>query len=127
MSQWRWGKAHVALSEHRPFGRVEPLARVFDIRVASPGDTFTVNAGRHNLRDDKQPFANRHAASMRALYDLSDLENSRFIHSTGQSGNLLSALYRNYAQRWVNVEYLPMRTGRAEVEKNRMGTLTLSP
>jgi penicillin amidase len=127
MSQWRWGKAHVALSEHRPFGRVEPLARVFDIRVASPGDTFTVNAGRHNLRDDKQPFANRHAASMRALYDLSDLENSRFIHSTGQSGNLLSALYRNYSQRWVNVEYLPMRTGRAEVEKNRMGTLTLSP
>lgn len=127
MTAWRWGEAHVARSEHRPFGKVAPLAKLFDIRVASPGDTFTINVGRNNLRDEKEPFASRHAASLRALYDLSDLENSRFIHSTGQSGNVFSPLYRDYAQRWLEVGYLPMRTRRAEVEKNRMGTLTLSP
>ena len=127
MTAWRWGDAHVAHSEHRPFGKVAPLAKLFDIRIASPGDTFTVNVGRNNLRDAKEPFASRHAASLRALYDLSDLENSEFIHSTGQSGNVFSPLYRDYARRWSDVGYLPMRTVRAEVEKNRIGTLTLSP
>jgi penicillin amidase len=39
----------------------------------------------------------------------------------------LSSLYRNYAQRWVDVAYVPMKTQRAEVEKNKLGTLTLSP
>ncbi|WP_334188787.1 penicillin acylase family protein [Noviherbaspirillum sp.] len=127
MGQWRWGKAHEARSEHRPFGKVAPLAKVFDIRAPSPGDTFTVNVGRHNLRDEKEPFTNRHAASLRALYDMSNPENSLFIHSTGQSGNLLSPLYRNFVQRWIDVQYLPMRTLRPDVEKESIGTLVLSP
>lgn len=127
MGAWRWGEAHVARSEHRPFAKKEALAWFFDIRVETPGDTFTINVGRHNLRDEKAPFVNRHAASLRALYDLSDLENSRFMHSTGQSGNLLSPLYRNYSQRWSRVEYLQIKTRREEVEKNRLGLLTLSP
>jgi penicillin amidase len=127
MQDWQWGSAHEALSEHRPFSKVPSLAKYFDIRVPSPGDTYTVNVGRHNLRDDAAPFTNHHAASLRALYDLSNLENSRFIHSTGQSGNVLSPLYGNYAQRWRDVAYLPMRTVRAEVEKGGLGTLSLFP
>jgi penicillin G amidase len=127
MKHWRWGDAHVARSEHRPFGKVDMLARFFDIRVPSPGDTYTVNVGRYNLRDEKEPFANRHAPSMRALYDLSNLENSLFIHSTGQSGNVLSPLYRNMTERWAEVRYLPMKTQRAAVEANKLGTLTLTP
>jgi penicillin amidase len=127
MSAWRWGDAHRARSEHRPFGKVDLLARVFDIHVAMPGDTFTINAARHSLRDEKAPFETRHAPSLRALYDLSNPENSRFIYSSGQSGNVLSPLYRNFAQRWADVKYLPMQTRREDVEKNRLGTLTLAP
>jgi penicillin amidase len=127
MHAWRWGDAHVALSEHRPFGKVPLLAKYFDIRVPSPGDTYTVNAGRYNLRDEAEPFANHHAPSLRALYDLSNLENSRFMHSSGQSGNLFSPLYKNFSQRWVDVQYLPMRTVRADVERSALGTLTLAP
>jgi penicillin amidase len=127
MSKWRWGSAHVALSAHRPFGKVDLLAKFFDIRVPSPGDTYTINAGRYNLRDEKEPFASRHAASLRAIYDLSNLENSRFIHSTGESGNVFSPLYRNYVHRWVDVGYISMQTRRADVEKHRLGLLTLQP
>jgi penicillin amidase len=127
MATWRWGDAHVALSAHRPFGKVALLSRFFDIRVPSPGDTYTVNVGHYNLRDDNDPFVNHHAASLRALYDLSDPENSRFIQSTGQSGNVFSPLYRNLSQRWEEVAYIPMKTRRADVEKNRIGTLTLTP
>lgn len=127
MTSWRWGVAHEALSEHRPFSKVPSLARYFELRLPSPGDTHTVNVGRNNLRDDAAPYTNRHAASLRTLYDLSNLENSRFIHSTGQSGNLLSPLYSNFAQRWVDAAYLPMRTVREEVEKEQIGTLSLRP
>jgi penicillin amidase len=127
MSQWRWGTAHMAHSEHRPFSKAEMLSKIFDIRVPASGDAYTVNAARFALRDDKEPFATRHAAGLRALYDLSQPENSRFIQSTGQSGNVLSPLYRNFAQRWGSVEYVPMKTVRTEVEKNKLGTLTLRP
>ncbi|HVL75338.1 MAG TPA: penicillin acylase family protein [Noviherbaspirillum sp.] len=127
MEKWQWGHAHFARSEHRPFARVPALARFFDIRVPTPGDTHTVNVGRHNLRDEAMPYANRHAASLRALYDLSNLEDSRFIHSTGQSGNVLSPLYRNFTQRWANVEFVRMRTERTAVEQGSIGTLRLVP
>lgn len=127
MKKWRWGTAHQAHSEHRPFTKVAPLAWMFDIQVPTPGDTYTVNVGRYNLRNQKNPFANHHAASLRALYDLSDPENSRFIHSTGQSGNVLSPQYRDYVERWAKVEYLPMKTKREDIEQGAMGTLVLSP
>lgn len=127
MSAWRWGDAHQARSEHRPFSKVGPLAKIFDIRVPSPGDTYTLDVGRYNLRDEDEPFVSHHAPSMRALYDLSNLENSRFMHSTGQSGNVLSPLYKNFSQRWVDVSYLPMQMNRDSVEKNKLGTLTLTP
>ncbi len=125
--KWRWGDAHEARSEHRPFGKVPLLAKVFDVRVPSPGDNYTVDVGRYNLSDEKEPFTNRHAPSLRALYDLADPEKSRFIHSTGQSGNVLSPLYRNFSQRWAEVAYLPMQMQRPSVEKDQLGTLTLEP
>src|SRR5690606_10266586 len=127
MNAWRWGDAHVARAEHRPFSRVSWLAPLFESRVPSPGDTYTVNVGRYNMRDHRNPFHNRHAASLRALYDLSDQGNSRFIHSTGQSGHPLSAHYRNFVQRWVEVDYLPMALERSNAEQGSLGTLTLHP
>lgn len=127
MNAWRWGEVHYARSEHRPFSKVPALAKFFDIRVPTPGDTYTVNVGRFNLRDESEPFVSHHAASLRALYDLSNLENSRFIQSTGESGNPLSPLYRNFVERWAEVHYLPMKTRRADVEKGQLGTLILQP
>jgi penicillin amidase len=126
-TRWRWGEAHVARHEHRPFGRQPLLARLFDIRVPSPGDTYTVNVGRNNLNDDAEPFANRHAASLRAIYDLADLEKSLFIHSGGQSGNVLSDHYAAFSEAWAKNEYIPMRTDRKILEAEAHQTLRLTP
>lgn len=126
-SAWRWGAAHVAVSDHRPFSKVGALARLFEVRVPSPGDTNTINVGRHNPWDAAEPFANRWAASMRAIYDLADPDNSRFIHSTGQSGHVLSPHYRDLADRWSRVEFLPMVTDRTRIEKDAYATLILRP
>lgn len=127
VSAWRWGSAHVAVSEHRPFSRNALLARLFEIRVSSPGDVHTVNVGRSNPWDPAEPFANRWAASLRAIYDLSNPDASVFIHSTGQSGHVLSPHYRDMAERWARVEYLPMVTDRAAVEKDAYATLRVEP
>ncbi len=127
MAAWRWGTAHVARHEHRPFGRHPQLSKIFDIVEPSPGDAFTVNVGRHNLNDPVNPYANRHAASLRAIYDLADLEGSLFIHSGGQSGNVLSPHYRSFTEAWAKGEYIPMKTARAAIAAAPHAALRLEP
>ena len=127
MAAWRWGEAHAARSEHRPLGRQPLLARLFDISVPSPGDAYTVNVGRNNLNDEARPFANRHAASLRAVYDLADLEKSLFIHSGGQSGNVLSEHYAAFSEAWARNEYIPMRAAREAIEAAPHQRLRLVP
>ena len=56
-----------------------------------------------------------------------DLDCSPFVQSTGQSGNLLSALYGNLAKPLSDVEYLPMSIRRKDAEAGAMGTLRLTP
>jgi len=131
MNLWRWGEAHVALGSHRPLSGILgglPLLRdLFEVRVPTPGDTYTVNVGRHNISDEARPFASVHAASLRAIYDLGDLDRSLFMFSTGQSGNPLSPLYRNLARNWAAVDYLPLTMKRADIDTGALGTLTLEP
>jgi penicillin amidase len=113
--KWRWGSAHIAASDHRPLGFFPVISRLFNVAPPTPGDSFTVNVGHFILRDEARPFANKHAASLRAIYDLSDLERSRFMQSTGQSGNVLSPWYRNLGERWARVEYITIPTARDKV------------
>jgi penicillin amidase len=123
VSAWRWGKAHPAISIHRPLSNVKPLAHFFEVRTPTGGDPFTVNVGQYHLDKLDAPYANRHAASLRAIYDLANLENSRFIYQTGQSGNVFSSRYRDMSETWVGVQYRALTMNPAEWTS----TLTLSP
>ncbi len=109
ISQWTWGRAHNAISAHKPFGNVPLLARFFDVRVPTGGDTYTVNVGQYWPNDEEAPFANRHAASMRTVFDLADLEKSQFIYQTGQSGSVFSSRYRDMSAEWAAVRYRPLQ------------------
>lgn len=123
VAAWQWGAAHAARSTHQPFDNVAPLAPFFNVSVPVGGDSFTVDVGHYWLNDARQPFATRHAASMRALYDLADLDKSRFIYQTGQSGLVFSSRYRDMRQPWADVQYRPLQLKPAEVRH----TLTLTP
>ena len=122
---WRWGAAHIAASDHRPLGFVPVVKDFFSITPETPGDSFTVNVGHFFVRDEQRPFANRHAASLRAIYDLADLDRSLYMHSTGQSGNVLSPWYSSFAERWAKVEYITIPARRAAI--NASHTLVLRP
>jgi penicillin amidase len=105
----RWGDAHVAIGEHRPMSNVPLLKKLFELRIAYPGDTFTINVGALSHRAEA-PFSTRHAASLRAIHDLGAAQNSIWIHSSGQAGNPLSDQYASMLTLWRDVQYLPMQT-----------------
>jgi penicillin G amidase len=105
---WRWGAAHPARSIHKPLGNVAALAKVFDVMVPSGGDAWTVNVGQY-WAGDAQPFHNRHAASLRSVFDLANLENSQFIYQTGQSGLVFSSRYRDMSTPWAQGGYRPLQ------------------
>ena len=110
-AKWRWGQAHQARSEHRPFSRVPLLARWFEQRLPVGGDTYTVNVGRVSLKPDPvtgEFYLDEHGPSLRALYDLADRNNSRVMHSTGQSGIPWSPLYRSFSLPWQQVKDVPL-------------------
>ena len=123
--RWHWGEAHYAAGDHRPFGFVPWLARIFDVSPETSGDGYTVNVGSYQIRDAARPFANTHAPSLRAIYDLADLDRSLFIQSTGQSGNVMSPWYANFAERWAKVQYITIPTHLATIAAAH--TLTLEP
>jgi penicillin amidase len=124
---WRWGAAHIAEHRHRPFSRQLFLGRFFDIRVPTPGDAYSINVGRSDFSDEAAPYASRHAASYRAIYDLADPQGSLFIQSGGQSGNPLSPHYRSFAEPWARGEYLRAVTDRARLEAEGVQRLALRP
>ena len=124
VSQWRWGDAHQARSEHRPFSHVKALARFFELRTPVGGDTYTINVSRVNYLPDPatgELFLDEHGPSLRAIYDVGDLSRSRFMHSSGQSGIPWSPLYRSFVPLWAKVQYVPVWGG-APAQ-----TLTLRP
>jgi penicillin G amidase len=126
VTRWQWGRAHQARSEHRPFSRAPALARFFELRVPVGGDTQTVNVSRVGLKPDASTgelYLDEHGPSLRALYDLGDLAQSRVMHSTGQSGIVFSPLYRSFVSTWAQVQYVPLWAARG----GALRVLTIKP
>lgn len=108
IAKWRWGDAHQAAFEHCFFRHVPILRDLSRIAIASDGGDFTVNRGTFVPNDDKRPFTHVHGAGYRAVYDLADLNDSRFMIATGQSGNFLSNHYRDLVEPWRDGRYVPL-------------------
>ena len=85
---WRWGSVHRAVFAHPLLGEVPVLGGLASRRIAVDGDDTTLFRGGNGTLGQ---FASLHGAAYRGVYDLADLERSRFVVAPGQSGNLLSA------------------------------------
>ncbi len=114
---WVWGKAHTAVSEHRPLTKVPLLGSLFNIETPFAGDSFSINVGRLQLLRSSNPYETFQAPSLRTIYDLADLEQSLFIYQTGQSGWVQSKLYRNMTPLWAKNEYLPLQMKPANITR----------
>ncbi|GAB5603159.1 penicillin acylase family protein [Thermus sp. FJN-A] len=99
-----WGEAHRATFPHAVLTHT-PLKRLSDRSVPFGGDRYTVNVGPF----DPATLRMDHGPSYRQIVDLSDMENSLFVHPMGQSGHFLSGHYADLLPLWARGSYLSMR------------------
>jgi len=99
-ADWRWGDAHQARFSHPMFDRIPVLRDLVHDPIATDGDDTTVNVASPRVDFDSVVYPDVHGAGLRAIFDLADLDRSRFIIAGGQSGNPLSAHYRDFVARW---------------------------
>ncbi|MEH6631900.1 MAG: penicillin acylase family protein [Halopseudomonas aestusnigri] len=116
-----WGEIHKAHFEHPIFDKIPLLNQVLKLEIASPGGHDTINRGSPSLRNgNQQLFPNVHGPSYRAVYDLTNLDNSRFLLATGQSGNPLSSFYGNFLSSWRDGNYVKLDNDTSREPKHRL-------
>jgi len=127
IERWRWGAVHQATFAHRIFTRLPLLNRFADLSIESDGGDHTVNRGTTPRGRPGQPFNHVDGSSFRAIYDLADLDNSRFVIATGQSGNPLSRHYGDFLERWRDGKYVRIGGSSKVADKSGTAVLTLLP
>ncbi len=121
MARWQWQELHRTQYPHNPFSQVAALKGLFHRSIGTGGDRYTVNVAPVKYAS---LYDQTHAPGYRHIVDLANWQNSQFIITTGQSGNVLSAHYDDFIQRHRDVEYVPMAFGRENVQGE---TLVLAP
>jgi penicillin amidase len=127
MGGWRWGDAHLALLDHPLLHRVPVLRSLGDLDVATGGGNDTVKAAVYWGQSENGRFDDIHGASYRALYDLGDPRHSRFVISTGESGNPLSRHYGDFVERWNTGLSRPIIDSAEGLAASGTATLVLTP
>ncbi|MDG4799958.1 penicillin acylase family protein [Micromonospora sp. WMMD980] len=126
-ADWRWGRMHILTARNQTFGSsgVGPVEWLFNADpVGVSGGDAIVNATGWDAAAGYEVDA---VPSMRMIVDLADLDASRWIQLTGNSGH---AFHRNYDDQlplWRAGQTLPMRWDRAAVTDAATQTLTLRP
>ena len=125
--KWRWGAAHRATFAHAFLTHVPLVRRWADLSIESDGGDSTVNAGTTPQGRPGDSFGHVDGAGFRAVYDLANLADSRFIIATGQSGNPLSPHYGDFLERWRDGQYIRIAGDRDSVVRTGLGRLVLVP
>ncbi|MGH7043574.1 MAG: penicillin acylase family protein, partial [Acetobacteraceae bacterium] len=93
---WRWGAAHHAVFADPLLSRIPVLGAFARISIPVPGSSTTVFA----TASGPTGFTAVLGPEYRGVYDLADLNRSRFVMAPGESGNVYSPLARAFLHRW---------------------------
>ncbi len=102
---WRWGAVHQAVFADPVLGALPGLGWLTTHRVAVPGDDTTLFRGGDGVLGR---FEARHGAGYRGVYDLADLDRSRFMIAPGESGHPWSRYAWNMLRRWAEGATIPL-------------------
>jgi penicillin G amidase len=126
-ADWRWGRMHVLTVRNQTFGTsgIGPIEWLFNLDPAgvSGGDSI-VNATGWTAPAGYEVDA---VPSMRMIVDLSNLDRSRWIQLTGNSGHAFHRHYADQFELWRTGGTLPMRWDRSAIEEQATDTLTFRP
>lgn len=123
---WQWGELHEARFEHPIFGRLPVVGRFGNISISTGGGDNTIGRGM-TAGKGADPYAHIHGAGYKAVYDLADLANSRFMIPAGQSGNPFSRHYSDLLEVWRDGEYLRISGSREDLAAAGHERLLLKP
>lgn len=101
-SRWRWEDLHRARFPHGIFDGVPVLRRLFSLERGQGGDGSTVNVGAYRLDGS---FRMTDGPSYRQIVDFAAPGHLRFVHTTGQSGNVFDRRYRDLLPLWRDGTY----------------------
>jgi penicillin amidase len=125
--KWKWGDMHAATFRNGTLGEsgVPPIEALFN-RGPFPvgGGESIVNATGWSVKDG---YETNWLPSMRMIVDLSNLNNSVTVHTTGQSGHAYHPHYADMAPLWANVEYYSMLWEEETITSAAEGHLVLQP
>ena len=124
---WRWGALHTLTLTNQTFGKsgIAPIERIFNrgpIEVS--GSSSVVNSTGWQL---DQGYEVNWLPSMRQVLDLSNWDNSSWVHLTGQSGHTYSQHYVDQLDAWVAGTTYPWPFTLSAVAAATADTLTLKP
>ena len=124
--QWQWSKVHTLEHEH-PIGRVKWLRSRFNV------GPFPMSGSREVINNIMFPYTAdgmykvNAGPSTRRVIDFGDIENSRSILPTGQSGNPMSPYYKDQAEMYNKGEFRKMLLNKKEIQDSSDSRLQLNP
>jgi len=124
MTRWQWGDAHRAHFHNAILGQMPILHYFADPEISSPGDDSTLDRGTYTGHGE-DPFRHVHGPGLRTAYDFADLDGALFMIAPGESGNILSSHYADFAKPWRDGHYL-LLSAKAELSAAN-NTLRLTP
>ena len=124
-AKWKWGELHTITFHNQVMTNFPLINKLFD-RGPFPtsGGASIVNATGWNVAE---PYVVNWLPSMRMVVDLSDLQNSLLINTTGQSGHAYHPNNIDMADLWRMIQYQPMYWDRDAIESASQEYLKLVP
>jgi penicillin amidase len=125
-ARWRWGDAHKAVHSEQPFGGFPLIGRLWNREVEVSGGAFTLLRAENAMASNR-PYAAIHGAGFRGVYDLGSPDASRYIISTGESGNRFSPHYDDLLKLWARGSTITIPTDHNAIYASAINQLTLRP
>jgi penicillin amidase len=124
---WRWGDLHLVTFRSDTLGS-SGIGVIENIFNRGPFPTSGSEAvPQKTCWNADEDYTVTCIPALRQIIDLSDLNNSRMIHSVGQSGHPMHPHYDDLIDLWINFQYHPSNWDRAQAESGEHDTLVLQP
>lgn len=122
---WDWGVEHTLTQTHRPMSQAPFIKDFFEIKTPIGGSRNTINVAGVS-ESEKDLNTSSFGPSYRGIFDLSDLDRSLYVIPTGQSGNPLSANFKDMFRLWKSGDYITIPTS-GPVTKGANQVLVINP
>ncbi len=122
-----WGALHTVTFANQSLGKsgIGPIENLLNRGpFQTAGGSAIVNATGWDVGTS---FQVNWLPSMRMIVDMSNLDNSITVHTTGESGHIDNPHYIDMADLWRNIQYYPMHWNQDSVKADAEGHLTLVP